>query len=87
MENIVEIIASFLGGSLLTAVGFMFSFSNRLTKVETTLALLCTTVSAMQTRPIIPCPLHTDIEHRITTMEARASEFRGVGIVSPREKG
>ncbi len=71
MEEWLKIFSSFLGGSLLTAVGFVIGYSNRLTKVETLLSGLINQVDTLQNKPNnFSCQFHNDIEHRVTAVEA-----------------
>ena len=74
MEEALRMIASFLGGALITAIGFMFAFVSRLTKVETNIDNLCKNMDAHIKAPSIPCSLHTDMMQKLAILETQLEE-------------
>ena len=74
METIIfSSLVSFLGGGLLTAVGFMFAFTGRLAKVETKLATLCQSIDKISNNT---CPFHAEIRERIARIESKEDDTR-----------
>lgn len=61
-------IASFLGGALMTAVGFQIAYSDRLAKMETNMTNMCDDIKEIKGKPRY-CPLHDSIEKRVAHLE------------------
>ena len=68
---VLELISSFLGGSLLTVVFFGITISGRITKLETTVASIVKyNESKEKIAPQTVCSFHTDIEKKVAVLEA-----------------
>jgi hypothetical protein len=64
-------VASFFGGCFLTAVGFIFGFSNKVSVMQTTLNELKNSFEQhIETAPT--CRYHTDIKADIAVLKSKA---------------
>ena len=74
LEEILKLIASFLGGALVAAVSFMFAFVSRLTSVETEVRNLGKQITQhVETGPGI-CSFHSNIMERLSKVETQVEE-------------
>ncbi len=69
MEIFLTALSSFLGGSLITALGFVFSFSNKVSSMNTTLDGICQRFDQHLVNPPV-CSLHQKIAEDVAGLEA-----------------
>ena len=63
-ESIIIAIASFLGGSLITIIGFVTGFTNRIARIETKLDAVI-----KKTETPIQCNYHVTMSERLSKVE------------------
>ncbi len=69
-QIILGLLASFLGGGLTASVGFLFTYSGRLTKVETTMTEVCSKLEKLNNKETGVCPFHGDLDKRLAVVES-----------------
>ncbi len=72
---LIELFTSFIGGSLVTSVIFMFAFVSRITRAETTLANLCKTVDTLKFNRNV-CDQHGSLCSKIAVLQSEVEGTR-----------
>ncbi len=73
MFDLAALIASFLGGSLFTAVGFVFAFTNKMTAMSTPLIATCKKMDEHIEHPPT-CPFHQQIETDVAVLKSQGHQ-------------
>ncbi len=79
MELFLTAAASFLGGSLLTALVFVFTFSNKVTAMNTTLTNLSVRFDQHLVSPPI-CPFHQKLSEEVAILHSESKRISAEGI-------
>jgi hypothetical protein len=73
-QSIIIAIASFLGGSLITIIGFVTGFTNRIARIETKLDA----VIKKSEGPIVQCSYHITMSERLSKVEEALDFIKGI---------
>jgi hypothetical protein len=82
LDEILKILAGIFGGGLFTALVFVFTFSNKITSIETRQKSMKETLDKHVETPVSVCPMHlqtvTDVNTLLTNQQ---SGIKKVGII------
>ncbi len=71
--DLAALIASFLGGSLFTAVAFVFAFTNKMSSMSTTLTATCKKIDEHIDHPPV-CAYHQQIENDVAVLKSQGHQ-------------
>ncbi len=69
-DTILIAVSSFMGGGMLTMIGFVTSFTSKVNVMQETLKDATKKIDEHTKQPAACCPYHLDRENKITTLEA-----------------